>query len=107
MSNYYRWRPVMPIPPNGDFGSMMRNALIARGEQAGLYDPSNLDGLVLGPDDLEWLRGVRDSCGTPGFVLRKDATDLINAITAQGAVRIEVAIDESDGMQEPFTDEPF
>ena len=113
MSDHYSWRPVTPIPAKGNFGILMREALIARAEQAGLHDPGNLNGLVLEETtDLEWLRGVRDACAaiarhTNVSIFRADAIDLIDAITAQGPVQIEVAYDKSDEPQEPFTDEPF
>ena len=87
MGMTYHWRPVVTPPVGGCIGPQMRHVLARRFTLGGDATPDNLVGIELGPDELDWLRGVSDGGNAE---IREEAEELLAAIAAHGTIRIEV-----------------
>lgn len=89
MSREFVWRPVTPVPPpSGAIGLTLWTVL---GEQSARgYPPGGAESMVLGSDDVGWLRGF--IAATPADTdLGADARALLDAVLAHGSILIEVS----------------
>lgn len=93
MSREFLWRPITPTPPpSGAIGLMLWTILC---ERVSAGHPGGGEGpVVLGVDDVQWLRGFVAAGGRSVSATTDAAADaraLLDALTEHGQLVIEVS----------------